>query len=591
MFMKIFSYILTVSVALIWASMAVAQQTAWVQVEAQPSLREAQERARAYASAFENVNGFSLASGWYVIAIGPFTPAAAGQRLQQLQIENLIPQDSYVSDGNAFRQQFWPVGATALSAQPLSVENLVIIDPAATDNSVENVTNTAADVAIPEETRRQARRSEGELNRDERKMLQIALAWEGYYKAAIDGDFGRGTRGAMATYQTSIGYEASGILTTRQRQELLNNYNAILAGLDLQLVVDNSAYIEMQMPNALVQFDRFEPPFVHYAAKDNSGVRVLLVSQEGDRNTLYGLYDIMQTLEIVPLSGDRERKKDSFTLTGQNDLIQSYTYVALKDGLVKGFTLVWPAGDKKRMDRVVQSMRSSFLPFGSGALDELLGDPDGVQSIDLLAGLDIRRPDLSRSGFYVDGLGTVLTTNEVVQECGKITLNDTHEAEVVFSDATLGITLLRPSQTLAPIAFAAFSTKVPRLQSDVAVAGYSYGGVLGAPTLTYGQMANVRGLRGEAGQQRLAMTPLPGDAGGPVFDAGGGVVGMLLPKIQDSTRSLPDNVSFAANANAIASFLNSQGITVTSVDISGMMVAEDLFLLAADMTVLVSCWN
>ncbi|MDX1744221.1 MAG: peptidoglycan-binding protein, partial [Ruegeria sp.] len=44
-----------------------AQQDAgvWVQVEAHPSLREAQERAQAYANVLPDVNGFRLNSGWY----------------------------------------------------------------------------------------------------------------------------------------------------------------------------------------------------------------------------------------------------------------------------------------------------------------------------------------------------------------------------------------------------------------------------------------------------------------------------------------------------------------------------------------------
>ena len=56
-----------------------------------------------------------------------------------------------------------------------------------------------------------------------------------------------------------------------------------------------------------MQFDHYEPPFVHYGERGGSGVRVLLISQPGDQSTLFGLYDILQTLEIVPLDGERER--------------------------------------------------------------------------------------------------------------------------------------------------------------------------------------------------------------------------------------------------------------------------------------------
>ena len=106
---------------------------------------------------------------------------------------------------------------------------------------------------------------------------------------------------------------------------------------------------------------------------------------------------------------------------------------------------------------------------------------------------------------------------------------------------------------------AAFQMAVPRLQSDVAVAGYSYGGVLGAPTLTFGRLADVKGLNGESEQKRLALKALDGDAGGPVVDINGAVLGMLLPAPTEG-RKLPEGVSFAANSDAVANVLTAASV-------------------------------
>ena len=97
---------------------AAAQDRAWVQIEAHPTLREAQERARAYAGAFPDVNGFQMRSGWYAITLGPFTPEGALNRLGDLRRDRLIPADSYISDGEQYSRQFWPVGADTLTAAP-----------------------------------------------------------------------------------------------------------------------------------------------------------------------------------------------------------------------------------------------------------------------------------------------------------------------------------------------------------------------------------------------------------------------------------------------------------------------------------------
>ena len=184
----------------------------------------------------------------------------------------------------------------------------------------------------------------------------------------------------------------------------------------------------------------------------------------------------------------------------------------------------------------------------------------------------------------------MLTTTEAVRQCARITLNDEVEAEVAAFDEARGLALLRPRTALAPLAVAQLATVEPRLQSEIAVAGYSFGGVLGAPSVTYGTLADVRGLDGDPDVQRLAVTSEPGDAGGPVFDEAGRVAGLLLGQ-KPGARQLPVDVAFAVDAPVLAAFLDANGLTSRSDTGDGDLAPEDLTLLAADLTVLVSCWN
>ena len=46
------------------SQMAEAQDKAWLQIEAQPSLTAAQDRAGAYSALFPDVAGFQIKSGW-----------------------------------------------------------------------------------------------------------------------------------------------------------------------------------------------------------------------------------------------------------------------------------------------------------------------------------------------------------------------------------------------------------------------------------------------------------------------------------------------------------------------------------------------
>ncbi|GGD47175.1 serine protease [Sinisalibacter lacisalsi] len=594
-------------VSIFSTSAAQAQQSYWVQVEANATLREAEAAARRYSQAIADVNGFRLGqSGWYAVALGPYTETGATETLLELRGRGLLPGDAYVSDSTAYGQQFWPVGANALGAAPMAVEPAAPEPAEASQELAETAPEPAPEpdpLQAPEETRQEALRSEQTLDFDQRKELQVALQWEGYYRSMIDGAFGPGTRGAMSAWQEANGFEITGVLTTRQRALLLKGYYDVLDSMGLASVTDAEAGIEITLPAAMVGFSRYEAPFAHY--EGDEGVRVILISQRGDRATLYGLYDILQTLEVVPVEGERRRRDSDFTIEGANDELISYTYATLADGAVKGFMLIWPQGDAvtdpetgettREIDRrramVLDAMRSSFTSTGAAVLDDNAGLDTTTQSIDLISGLEIRRAEKARSGVYVSAQGAVLTTTEAVAGCGRITLDESYDATVAATDDTIGIALLRPTRQLAPMRVAELLTFEPRLQSELAVAGYSYGGRLSSPTLTYGKLADVRGLAGEDTIARLDIRAQDGDTGGPVLDQGGAVVGMLLASLTGGERLLPADVGFAAKSATLADFLAANGVTASLTETQGALTPYDLSALAADITVLVSCWE
>jgi len=589
--------------ALVTVGGASAQQ-AWVQIEAQPSLRAAEERVRAYSDVFPDVAGFAMDTGWYAIALGPFTPAEAARQLQVLRGERMIPADSYLADTSRFRQQFWPVGAMAAPgadiapsalpeaiAPPVVLPDPVLPETTLPETSLPRVAEPVLPAPEPEESLQQARAGEAALTVAERQLLQTALQWQGFYSAAIDGAFGSGTRASMAAWQAAAGHEQTGVLTSRQRAELLEGYRADLAALGLEAITDTEAGIEVTMPTALVEFSRYEPPFVQYTEKAGSGVQVILISQQGDASTLAGLYDLLQTLEAIPLEGPRALSRGGFTIEATSAAGAAYAQAELRGGLIKGFVLTWTPQNAGRMPRVVEAMKTSFRGIGDRALDASLGVPSTESGAALMAGLELRRPLLARSGFYIDAAGTVVTTAEAVAGCSKITLDGGPEASVAFVDAGAGVAGLRPAQRLAPPAVAEFRSAPMRAGAEVAVAGFAYADVLQAPVMTFGTLAAAQGLNGEPDLARLALAALPGDAGGAVVDAGGAVAGMLLPRAQTDGRVLPADVSFALNGAALATLLAANGFHPAPSTGSGAMAAEDLTAHSLKMTVLVSCWE
>ncbi len=608
-----------------------AQESVWVQIEAQSSLEDAQEIAREYAAFLEeaDVAGYRLESGWYAVVLGPYASRddANAARLE-LRTENLIPPDSFATEGEAFEVRFWPYGVADATLSPFEPDIAPLPGPDAAptgigaadladfisldalraelarreaeladaqqDATAEEPEQEAPEHAQaepepePEETPAEARQSEARLDRAAREELQEALEWFGHYTMAIDGAIGPGTRAAMSAWQETQGYEPTGVLTTRQRAELIEAEAAERAALGLETVRHAGAGIEIDLPTAMVTEDRVEPPFVHFEPVDGSGMRALLISQTGGRATLDGLYEIMQTLEIVPLEGARELRSDGFEIAGTSDDARAHLHATVTGGAVKGYGLFWGPEKDDAAERIREAMAASFTPI-DGTLEDRHDAPSLTPRADLVAGLQVRRPERAKSGFFIDASGRVLTTLAAVDDCERVTIDDNRDARVVLRDDELGIALLE-AEDLAPAVHARFSAEDPRPGDEVAVSGFSFAETLSRPLLTYGALEALSGLNGEEGLARLSIEVERGDAGGPVLDRSGSVIGMLLARAEQGDRVLPSDVNFAARAPAITALLDDAGSGAETASSDRDLAPGQLNGLASDMTVLVSCW-
>ncbi|SIT77591.1 serine protease [Pontibaca methylaminivorans] len=563
-----------------------SREMSWVQIEARPTLSEAEARARDWGRNLADVNGFALGSGWYAIVLGPYSRADAERVLQVYRTESQIPADSFIARPGSLGQRFWPVGA-AMNSATLPDSLRPDPDAAQRDAAQPGATATPQD---PGETPEQARAAERLLSGKERQTLQQALRAGGFYAGAIDGAFGAGTRRSMADWQGANGYPATGVLTTREREALIAQYEAPLTEAGMELVHDREAGIEMRIPGNLVAFTRHESPFAVYGPAGDSGVQVLLISQAGNEATLAALYEVLQSLTIIPTTGPRDNSGSRFVIEGRDDASVAHAEATLDDREIKGFVLVWPAGDDMRRTRVLAAMQESFTRR-DGVLDSAMAAPL-PEDLDLVAGLETRKPRVGHSGFYVDHEGRVLTTADVAASCSRLTI-DGHEARLLAQDETLGLALIEAEEPRVPMGFARLRSSPLPLRSDVTLSGYSYGGALDAPVLTHGELADNGGLEGEREQLRLSLKTTPGDEGGPILDAGGEVVAMLLPW-GDASRELPEGVSLGLGAGALRGFLDRHsGDTQETAPESapGPLTPAGFARLANGMTVFVNCWE
>ena len=563
---------------------AATAQTVFIQIEAHPDLATAQERTQVFAEYLSDVKGFQIGSRWYGIALGPYDRQSAQSRLEALKELGMIPADSYLSERDDYARQFYPVGDIGLPTPAISQ------DESNAGPSTDSPGDSTPQLATkPTESRRQALQTEALMSPDQKLRLQRALRHFGFYQGSLDAVFGGGTRRAMAAWQESKGYEPTNVLTSNQREEIIAEHQADLAALGLRFFRNETAGIEIQLPGAMVVFDRFEPPFAYYRPIDDSGVTAVLISQSGDEITLQALYEVLlRKFEFA--SPGSKRSSSRFTISGVSEHGRTFVYATLADDAVKGFALAWPERNDALRGTVLEAMRESFTPISGTVLADVLEGDVPEWPVDLIDGLELPEPKTSYSGFYIDETATVLTTDKAVDSCERITLDGIFGAELVGKDESTGLALLKPTEPLVPPDYARIRSGVPLPRSKVAVSGYSFGGKLSAPTLTYGRLVDLQGLNGEKTVKRLALAASPGDAGGPVLDATGSLLGLLLPEDSGSGKHLPSDVRFAVNPSTISGFLENRGHVIETSNRHSGVSAVAMAELAADITVLVNCW-
>ncbi|NCZ65543.1 MAG: hypothetical protein EBY64_03805 [Rhodobacteraceae bacterium] len=574
------------------AGASAAQDMRWIQIEAQPSLLEAETRARIYAQEFPDTQAHSIGSGWYAITLGPLPEDEADLRMSQLRARAAIPRDSFLATGANYRQRIYPIGpapAAVTAAQTFEAE---VIQEEATQVSVVETAESAApeqaspeqSITVPDETLSEARESEGLLSPDEKMDLQRYLQWAGYYNSTIDASFGRGTRRSMAAWQTDNGHEDTGVLTTAQREKLRAQYFAIFAGLGLETHRDLEAGISIDLPKEVVAFDAYAAPLAHFKSQDaSSPAQIFLISAAGNRGDLAAIYGVLPTLSIVPMNIEKSLNKDRFVITGAGTSTRAFITASHKGGEIKGFGLIWPNQNEEQFDRLVAHMRKSFETFPGTlgpSLSVAINDPETE------FGVAIRKPAFVKSAVFVSDQGHAMTDTSNLENCSALTIGGTYDAEIIARSET-GAGLLSPKSEFNPISYAKLGNAV-RKGDKTFLSSYPYGGRLGLASVTQATVMETTDLSGNAEKFRLDFLAEPGDLGGAVLDQSGNLTGILVSR-DDTGRVLPNNVNFAAATDALASMMQSAGLRLRTGKTDRL---DDVALIASAQNILtpIECW-
>jgi S1-C subfamily serine protease len=174
------------------------------------------------------------------------------------------------------------------------------------------------------------------------------------------------------------------------------------------------------------------------------------------------------------------------------------------------------------------------------------------------------RASASGTGFMV-GEGRLLTNHHVVEGCARLSARNAAgqrvAAQVLATDPRRDLALLAVPAGFGPVLIFRDSPAVRRGETVVTY-GFPLSGVLSSgPTLTTGDISALAGLRDNPLHFQISAPVQPGNSGGPLFDAQGHVVGVVVSKLnaariaQMTGGDIPQNVNFAIKGPEAASFL------------------------------------
>ncbi|MGH2340441.1 trypsin-like peptidase domain-containing protein [Segnochrobactraceae bacterium EtOH-i3] len=466
------------------------------------------------------------------------------------------------------------------------------------------VASTAADRQALEAARTAFRA----LPRQERLDLQVRLAVLGYWTAVANDSFGPKLMAAIQSFQRDLGTAPTGMLDARELAALREAASPLLRLWDLKAIRHPYVDATLWVPAGLDLMQETDRAGFAFKSVDGS-LKVMFDAYDGLEliAILEGLLDEFPPSTILY----RAIEEDFFVLSIRTGATSRYIRFQRIPGGVIGFGLVWSKDALYRGERLSVVMSDLFR--ASVVLHQPRRPPDPVATTQAHlapspsspAAAPGNAPEAQRkeeaqnksssgTGFYV-GPGLVLTNAHVVEGCSAVAISlagTQRPASVLARDAEVDLALIQTPQSGPAPAQLRIGA---RLGEDVAAFGFPLSGVLASSgNFTRGTITATAGLRDDTRQLQISAPVQPGNSGGPLLDASGNVVGVIVAKL-DALKvaaiidDIPQNINFAIKASMAARFLEEQGVAYTASGPAAALQPADLAALAQTFTVAIRC--
>lgn len=542
----------------------------WLVLAARSTQAEAVAVAQGFASTFPDLRVVEASNGWFAIVVGPRRGSSLNEVRRGLPKNAALPRDVYVSDGAKYLNTVWTPAAGIASSGDFS----------------------------------SARTTFEGLSGSQKREVQTLLSVAGYWPAVATPGFSRRLFEATRKFQSENDRPVTGALAPGDIEELRKLASPLLTQWDLAPVTQPATGIRLWVPAGLLG----SPKTIEYG--------LTLSSPSSDISIAYWYFPNIALESSYRASLNVASKghvyykvlrSDFFAISYDEGPASFYTRFHRFGSGVTGFLLMWKPDAPFHGERIASVMSDFFRSSMAGEtgrtppvpLLQASAPPSAamtpVDKIAASAKSDEDKASGSGSGFGV-AKGFLVTNAHVVKGCSSVRVMKgvtPYPAHVVAKDTTNDLALIASD---APVEIALLRTEV-RLGEPVGVFGFPLTGILASSgNYTTGIVTATAGMADNTGQLQISAPVQPGNSGGPLVDASGNVVGVIVAKLDaffmvSITKDLPENVNFAIKSSVLTNFLQANQVQPQTGTLGATSLSPDVAEKAVKISARVECLN
>jgi peptidoglycan hydrolase-like protein with peptidoglycan-binding domain len=374
----------------------------------------------------------------------------------------------------------------------------------------------------------------------ERMAIQFDLAWTGDYNGLVTGELNDRITAAIKAFQRDRKLKETGVLDAQQRALLADAAKAKQVQVGWNMVDDPVSGARIGLPTKQVPNKGQTRTGTRWASAQGQ-IQIETFKIRGPGTTLAAVYEQQKKEPPTRRLEVNLLRPDFFILSGMQNLKKFYVRAEIKDGEVRGMSVLYDQATEPIMDPVVVVMSSAFAPFPGAAGAAQLGPPP-------------KRKVEYGTGIVVSAAGHIVTDRQLTDGCNVVVVSGYGDAERLAEPESGELALLQihGEGDMAPLPLTGDAAQGADLTAVGIADPQSQGGGSALSTLAVK-------LKGDM----LEPAPQPGFSGAAALDPQGRIVGMValrLPVMANAAAASAQPQATMVPSAIIRTFLMRQGV-------------------------------